>query len=497
MHGRFPQLQVAVAPSNAYTRRHAGILLDRVLQTSTTGKSLEFLGLCADERLGGDGAVLEEAAALSNSGWGWTSSPGRAIDTAASARNAMMIAAHTHKQLKQVKGGGSGSVPAVALSHPAARLPAAATINIGKDGLPANNTNAMPNPRALDVLLTQSLSDHADPISSLGFLTCTLNSTNQILHPCILVALFGGDDGNVGPNDDENDDGTITWNPRKELTPLPRFYADGAARPLAGELITAIAGGEMYFVIDALERLLSPRGYDPITALHGGEPIGRRVMNYLKNSPHDLGERSGLTGAALRREWRATFGGDDASSEAVGGDVGNSTGLINREGLLAKLMSYGLSHNSRLGAVLSPCIIDESSKGSDDGTIRIRPNPATRFFTDDVQHGLCIYLGLAEILGFDLERDMRTTLYVVRRLQRWMKKEFVLPVEGGAKDGNGKRGRSIVGSARDLAETSAPQAFGVNSIQELKHFLKLDIFGEKHQSTAEDRLMGSELVSRL
>jgi hypothetical protein len=100
--------------------------------------------------------------------------------------------------------------------------------------------NAIPSSPALDVLLTQLLSDHADPKSSLGFLTCTLNSTNQILHPCILVALFGGD-GKNGPNNAEDGNGTISWNPRKELTPLPRFYADGTARLLAGELITAIA----------------------------------------------------------------------------------------------------------------------------------------------------------------------------------------------------------------------------------------------------------------
>ena len=45
----------------------------------------------------------------------------------------------------------------------------------------------------------------------------------------------------------------------------------------------------MYFVIDALERLLSPRGYEPNYALHGGEPMGREVMNYLGNSPRELG----------------------------------------------------------------------------------------------------------------------------------------------------------------------------------------------------------------
>jgi hypothetical protein len=77
--------------------------------------------------------------------------------------------------------------------------------------------------------------------------------------------------------------------------------------------------------------------------------------------------------------------------------------------MLAKLMSYGLSHISRLGAVLSPCIVDESSANGEDSVIHIRPNPATRFFTDNVQHELCMYLGLAEVLGFDLERDLKTT----------------------------------------------------------------------------------------
>jgi hypothetical protein len=155
-------------------------------------------------------------------------------------------------------------------------------------------------------------------------------------------------------------------------------------------------------------------------------------------------------------------------------------------------MGYGLTHNSRLGAVLSPCIIDEASKNNEDGIIRIKPNPTTRFFTDDVQHGLCIYLGLAELLGFDLERDMKTMLYVVRRLQHWMKKEFVLPEGKVPPNGGG-----IVSSAKDMGETSAPQAFGVRSVQELRQFLRLDVFGEVLQARAEDRLKESGLVSRL
>ncbi len=98
-------------------------------------------------------------------------------------------------------------------------------------------------------------------------------------------------------------------------------------------------------------------------------------------------------------------------------------------------MSYGLSHNSRLGTILSPYIIDESSANGKDGAMRIRPNPATRFFTNNKHHGLCIYLGLAKRLGLDLEPSMKTTLYVVQWLQCWMKKEFVLPHHGGNNKG--------------------------------------------------------------
>ncbi|KAL7529601.1 hypothetical protein ACHAXR_003048 [Thalassiosira sp. AJA248-18] len=470
LHGRYPQLQVAVTPSDAYTRLRAQVLLDRVLQNSTTGKSLEFLGLSSKEELGGDGTVGEESLVLNQSGLQYGK-----VETANSARNAMMIAAQTHKQFKEAKEGSSSGGAAAASMSPA-------IISASPSSGTSNHLNSVPASPTLDLMLTQSLSDRADPSSALAFLTCTLNSTNQILHPCILVALFG---------DGDTDDGTIMWNPTKELTPLPRFYADGAAKPLAGQLITSIAGGEMYFVLDALERLVSPRGYDPITSLHGGEPVGRRFMNFLGNSPHELGERSGLTGVALRKEWQGLYGKGIGKSgnEEEDDNVGNTEGLINREAMLAKFMSYGLSHNSRLNAVLSPCIVDESFK-SKDGTIRIKPNTTTRFFTDDTQHGLCIMLGLTELLGFDLERDMKqTTLYVVRRLQTWMGKEFVLPKS----DGNAR----IVSSAKDVAETSAPQAFGIHSVQELKHFLRLDVFGEMHQARTEDRLRNSGLVSRL
>ena len=89
--------------------------------------------------------------------------------------------------------------------------------------------------------------------------------------------------------------------------------------------------------------------------------------------------------------------------------------------MVVKCMSYALTHNSQLNAVLSPCIVDESFKFNEDCMIRLRTITMPPFFTDDTQHGLCIYLGLAELLGLDLERDMnmKDALYVVRsrRLQ--------------------------------------------------------------------------------
>jgi hypothetical protein len=37
-----------------------------------------------------------------------------------------------------------------------------------------------------------------------------------------LVTLFGGNRRD-GPDDDNDNNNTISWNPRRELAPLPRF----------------------------------------------------------------------------------------------------------------------------------------------------------------------------------------------------------------------------------------------------------------------------------
>jgi hypothetical protein len=299
-------------------------------------------------------------------------------------------------------------------------------------------------------------------------------------------------------------DGTIPWDASKKKTPVPRFYGDGANSWECGRLITAIAGVEFYQVIDAIDTLLAPAGMAPISAQHGGEPVGRFVMTEGGNHPRDIGRRSGLTELAIRKQTAAHMnnqGGSDSSSSS--GNVEDAaeadeiypererSRLVNFKTLLEFAMSYGLANNVRLGSVLAPVIVVPNDDPNDEVTRRVRPNPNTRFFQDDLPHGLCLMLGLAAILGFDVERDMPETLACVRKLQRWMGKEYVVPV------GSSVKGRAIIESAKDLAETSAPQAFGVRTVDGLKRFLAMSVFGEELQRTMEDHVRDSALVSHL
>ena len=65
-------------------------------------------------------------------------------------------------------------------------------------------------------------------------------------------------------------------------------------------------------------------------------------MNWLGNSPHELGERSGLTGVALKKEWQSLYSGknDSVEEKEEDGSVGNASGSINRENVLAKFIIY-------------------------------------------------------------------------------------------------------------------------------------------------------------
>lgn len=84
---------------------------------------------------------------------------------------------------------------------------------------------------------------------------------------------------------------------------------------------------------------------------------------------------------------------------------------------------------------------------------RLRLDTTSRFITDDVAYGLCVLVGLGEILDF----PMPHTAALIGRLQPFLGKEFVV-VERGAWRLRG----------RDVPETGAPQAYGVTDLKQLK-----------------------------
>mmetsp|Transcript_36202 Transcript_36202/g.87628 ORF Transcript_36202/g.87628 Transcript_36202/m.87628 type:complete len:657 (-) Transcript_36202:229-2199(-) len=423
LFGRFPELLVAISQPTPRARARARVLLNRLLQAPTTGRYVEFLGIGGKEKVGGDGTAP-------------------VVDAAAAVAVAQMMQG-THKV-------GSSNV------------------SLGKTSS-AGISDTLPSD-----IMAKPMADYADPTGSIGFMTCTMNATNQWLHPCIMAAMFK-DPKNPEASDK---DGRIPWPLKEKKTPLPRFYSDGASHPEAGQLITSIACAEVYPLLDCMDAFLSPSGMRTISSMHGGEPVGRAVVNALGNSPAEIGERSGLTDLVLKRAQGIPNSEEDLPKMASSND------RVRLYNFFAFSMGFGLSHSHRIGHVLSPAerIKDEHGNSTD----YIRPIATSRFFVDDLNHGLCVQLGLGEMFGFDLERDMPATLYVVRRLQKWMGKEFVLPSK--------QPGKKLVADARDLAETSTPQGFGVNNIQELRSFLQLSPIGEDTRLLAEQRVLQSPLM---
>ena len=463
MYGRFPELLCALSPATPALRSYGKTLLERILQCKETNKEVKFLGLSAAAHMGGDG-----------------SADGVAKFNAAATASAVAATASAAAAVATTSKEGGGKLAAASSAAASVPLPSLADGTL--EGSMAR----------LGADICKPLADHADPNAALAFLTCTLNATNQNLHPCILAVLFH-DPANPAASDK---DGTIPWDASKEKTPFPRFYADGAAPRETGRLITAIAGVEFYQVIDALDTLLAPAGMAPLSSLHGGEPVGRFIMTEGGNHPRDVGRRSGLTDLAIRKYMAAHSNQGNATKSGQGEDYSiaperERSRLVNYKPLLEFAMSYGLSHNIRLGSVMAPCIVVPNDDPNDKTTRQVRPNATTRFFTDDLPHGMCVFLGLATLLGFDVERDMPETLACVRKLQLWMGKEYVVP------EGTSVKGRAVVESARDLGETSAPQAFGVRTVEDLKRFLSMSVFGEELQKTLENQVRSSPLVSKL
>lgn len=77
------------------------------------------------------------------------------------------------------------------------------------------------------------------------------------------------------------------------------------------------------------------------------------------------------------------------------------------------------------------------------------PDFTNRYFTEDINCGLCSYKGLADIAQVKTPKIDEIIMYC----QKFMVKEYVV---------NGK----LVG--RDVGETTAPQKFGIHTIDDLK-----------------------------
>lgn len=83
------------------------------------------------------------------------------------------------------------------------------------------------------------------------------------------------------------------------------------------------------------------------------------------------------------------------------------------------------------------------------------PNFDSRFWTDDISHGLCVILGLSDLLnGAGIEIHMPTVIKMIQFHQHWLGKNYV----GHTPDNHS---RWLIGA--DVSETSAPQAYGITS----------------------------------
>lgn len=111
-----------------------------------------------------------------------------------------------------------------------------------------------------------------------------------------------------------------------------------------------------------------------------------------------------------------------------------------------QLMAFGFRSNKRLNRAPAPM------KPVDDPSGGWEPDVTSRFWLDDLAHGLCVVLGLAELV----EWPMPVTAKVVAEQQVWLGKEYVRRVNGDWRL-----------EGRDVAETNAPQRYGISRIQEL------------------------------
>ena len=96
-----------------------------------------------------------------------------------------------------------------------------------------------------------------------------------------------------------------------------------------------------------------------------------------------------------------------------------------------------------------------------------------------LSHGLLLVLGIAQLMGLEVEQELSTTLHVVRQLQYLQGKSFIEVY-----------GKGIVWNSNQLVDALTPRTHGLSSLDELLSFVRRDpTEGYKlHWSTLQSRI---------
>eukprot|EP00049_Salpingoeca_infusionum_P000869 m.43006 g.43006 ORF g.43006 m.43006 type:complete len:466 (-) comp10754_c0_seq2:1326-2723(-) len=157
-------------------------------------------------------------------------------------------------------------------------------------------------------------------------------------------------------------------------------------------------------------------------------------------------DRQFAKGGAFKRQ---------VSYEMISELAGRLPAFAQPKSLFSAAIGWAFRSNQRLTQVKAP-MLPVTTTGGKQGFV---PAVNSRFFQDDIAHGLCVLLGIAEILEIDLPR----VRYLIRTCQFMMSKDFVSDLPDA-------QGHFLCGT--DICETSAPQAYGITTKEQLVEFCK-------------------------